>query len=80
MREIGAGDAESDLGRVLDWVAAGEEVVITRSGKAVARLLPPAIVADEPRVLEAIRAIRTMRKGAKLGGLGIKELIEEGRR
>jgi prevent-host-death family protein len=40
MREIGAFEARNKLGALLDWVAAGEEVLITRRGKAVARLVP----------------------------------------
>ena len=41
MKEIGAFEAKSKLGQLLDWVEAGEEVLITRRGKAVARLVPP---------------------------------------
>ena len=41
MREIGAFEAKSKLGQLLDWVEAGEEVVITRRGKVVAKLVPP---------------------------------------
>ena len=37
MREIGVLDAETKLGTLLDWVAKGEEIIITRHGKAVAR-------------------------------------------
>jgi len=41
MREIGAFEAKNRLGQLLDLVEQGEEVVITRRGKAVARLVPP---------------------------------------
>jgi prevent-host-death family protein len=37
MREIGAFEAKNKLGQLLDWVEAGEEVVITRRGRVVAR-------------------------------------------
>ena len=40
MREVGAFEAKNKLGTLLDWVASGEEVLITRHGKAVARLVP----------------------------------------
>ena len=79
MREIGAREAETNFGQLLDQVAAGEEVVITRSGKAVARLLPPDLASDAARVREAVAGIRAMRKGASLGGLKIKDLMNEGR-
>jgi prevent-host-death family protein len=42
MKEVGAFEAKSRLGQLLDWVEAGEEVVITRRGKVVARMVPPA--------------------------------------
>jgi prevent-host-death family protein len=41
MRQVGAFEAKSKLGQLLDWVEAGEEVIITRRGKAVARLTSP---------------------------------------
>ena len=40
MHEIGAFEAKNKLGTLLDWVENGEEVLITRRGKAVARLVP----------------------------------------
>ncbi len=40
MREIGAFEAKNKFGTLLDWVVKGEEVLITRHGKAVARLVP----------------------------------------
>lgn len=50
MREIGAFEAKSKLGQLLDWVEAGEEVVITRRGKVVAKLVPPPPGAAAPIV------------------------------
>jgi prevent-host-death family protein len=38
--EVGAFEAKNTLGSLLDRVAQGEEVVITRHGKPVARLVP----------------------------------------
>ena len=40
MIEVAAVEAENQLGSLLDRVENGEEVVITRHGKAVARLVP----------------------------------------
>ena len=80
MREIGAFEAKNRLGTLLDWVEEGEEIVITRRGKAVARLVPnnPGNNLDAARA--AAQAIRGMRKSATLGGLKIRDLIDEGRR
>ena len=40
MQEIGAFEAKNTLGSLLDRVETGEEIVITRHGKPVARLVP----------------------------------------
>jgi prevent-host-death family protein len=79
MREVGAFEAKNKLGQLLDWVEAGEEVIITRRGRIVARLVPPRPVIDQERAREAVAAIRKMRKGVRLRGLKIKDLIAEGR-
>jgi prevent-host-death family protein len=41
MREVGAFEAKNKLGRQLDLVGRGEEIIVTRHGKLVARLVPP---------------------------------------
>jgi len=40
MVEVGVHEAKTHLSRLLTRVAAGEDVVITRSGRPVARLVP----------------------------------------
>ena len=79
MKQVGAFEAKSRLGQLLDWVEAGEEVVITRRGKVVARLVPPSTAFDRERSRSAAQKIREMRKGVTLSGLRIKDLIDEGR-
>jgi len=79
MKEIGAFEAKTRLGQLLDWVEAGEEVVITRRGKVVARLVPPGMASNRERGQQAARRIREMRKGITLGGVRIKDLVTEGR-
>lgn len=79
MKEIGAFEAKSRFGQLLDWVEAGEEVVITRRGKIVARVMPPASAFDAATALAAADRIRTRRRGVTLGGLKIKDLVSEGR-
>jgi prevent-host-death family protein len=79
MRSIGAYDAKTHLPGLLDDVAKGEIITITKHGVAVAMLVPP------PRhptmsVGEAIAELEKARKGVTLGdALTIRELIEEGR-
>lgn len=80
MKEIGAFEAKTRLGQLLDWVEAGEEVVITRRGKPVARMVSPNRAFGLDRSQDAARRILNMRKGVRLGGVAIKDLIDEGRR
>jgi prevent-host-death family protein len=80
MREIGAFEAKNRLGHLLDLVEQGEEVVITRHGKAVARLVPPKTGFSRAEAREAVQRIREMSRGITLGGLRLKDLIDEGRR
>ena len=80
IREIGAFEAKNRLGQLLDLVEQGEEVVITRHGKAVARLVPPKTGFSRAEASEAAQRIREMSRGVTLGGLRLKDLIDEGRR
>ena len=80
MREVGAFEAKTKLGQLLDDVEAGEEIVITRRGRIVAKLVPPNSGFDRERATAAAQRIRAMRKGVMLGDLKIKDLISEGRR
>ena len=79
MREIGALEAKNKLGQLLDCVEAGEEIVITRRGRVVARLVPPRSAVDPDQARNAATAIRAMSGGVKLDGLKVKDLIDEGR-
>jgi prevent-host-death family protein len=65
MREIGAFEAKNKLGTLLDWVENGEEVLITRRGKAVARLVAATPGIDRSKAQEAARRIRA--RAVKLG-------------
>lgn len=79
MKEIGAFEAKNKFGQLLDWVEAGDEVVITRRGKVVARLVPPAASIDPEVALAAAARIRARRRGVTLGGSKLEDLVAEGR-
>lgn len=79
MITVGAFEAKTHLSTLLEKVSQGEEVVITRHGKPVARLVPVAI-ADRSRVDQSIAKLKALRKGIRLDGLSWKELRDEGRR
>lgn len=78
MKTIGAYEAKTHLSRLLEDVANGETIEITKHGKPVARLVPP-IGVEKADVDAAIAAIRVARAGVRLEGLSVRELIEEGR-
>ena len=80
MHEVGAFEAKNKLGTLLDWVDAGEEVLITRRGKAVARLVPAEPGFDRAKARRAADGLLEARRGITLGGLKIKDLVNEGRR
>ena len=79
MKEIGAFEAKNRL-QLLDLVEQGEEVVITRHGKAVARLVPPKTGFSRAEARQTVQSMREMSRGVTLGGLRLKDLIDEGRR
>ena len=47
-------DAKTNLSRLLDRAANGEEIVITRNGRPVAKLVP-AVAARKPRKLGVLK-------------------------
>lgn len=57
--EIGAFEAKNKLGMLLDRVECGEEIIITRHGKPVARLVPNATRIDKAQARAALGRIRT---------------------
>ncbi len=79
MRTIGAYEAKTHLARLLDDVAGGETITITRHGVPIAELRP-ARATGRRRPEEVIAAIRSARKGITLGTDSLRTLIDEGRR
>ncbi|HEY3623235.1 MAG TPA: type II toxin-antitoxin system prevent-host-death family antitoxin [Roseiarcus sp.] len=79
MRKIGAFEAKNRFGQLLDWVAAGETVAITRRGKVVAHLAPPGGAINIEAANAAVERIRARRRGVTLGGVKIAGLMAEGR-
>lgn len=78
MDVIGAYEAKTHLPRLLDDVAAGHSYTITKHGVPVAWLLPAGQAA--PRPDRVIRELREFRRGITTGGIGIRAMIEDGRR
>ena len=63
MERIGAYEAKTHLPRLLDRVARGESLTITRHGKPVARLVP--VSGDRDRAREAAARIVERRRHVK---------------
>ena len=78
MREIGAFEAKNKLGQLLDQVEHGEEITITRHGRPVAKLVPAGHGFDRDKARRAA-GLREASRGVVLGGLKIKDLVNEGR-
>jgi prevent-host-death family protein len=68
MQEIGAFEAKNKLGSLLDRVEDCEEIVITRHGKPVARLVPAAAGVDRTASRAAADRIRARARRLVRGG------------
>jgi prevent-host-death family protein len=79
MSSVGSFEAKTHFAALLDRVAKGETIEITRRGVPVARLVP-AGGGNRADLQKIAQEIREFRKGNRLGGLSIRRLIYEGRR
>ncbi|MFH0810847.1 MAG: type II toxin-antitoxin system prevent-host-death family antitoxin [Pseudomonadota bacterium] len=79
MDTVGVYEAKTHLTQLLERVAKGEKITITRHGVPVATLQPVDSAKKTP-VREVIDQLKRFRGGHRLDGLSIREMIEEGRR
>ncbi len=77
---VGSYEAKTHLPALLDRVVKGEEITITRHGVPIARLVPTTPVKRANDIRGTIDALKAFRKGNKLSGLSLRDLISEGRR
>jgi prevent-host-death family protein len=75
--EIGAFEAKNTLGTLLDRVQQGEEIVITRHGRPVARLIPNSGGIDRGQARAAAERIRARAAQLKAGPFDWKALKED---
>ena len=69
MKTVSAREANQSFSKLLGEAAGGEEVVITKRGKPVARLVPVGNRgSDEERQRAIERMVKRMRRGIDLGG------------
>lgn len=80
MTSISFYEARTHFSALLDQVARGKNILITRHGQPAAMLTPPPAEGKKD-VTDVIRAMKALRRGNKLGKrMSIRDLIEEGRR
>jgi len=84
MAKVTAFEAKTRFGELLERVAKGEEVVITRHDKPVARLVPEGAqrLDEVRRAVSGLRELQNRirrRSRAKLSDREVRSAIEEGR-
>ena len=75
---MGLFDAKTRLSELVEQVAnGGDDILITRRGKAVARLVP---IDESSEVERSLALLSAARESSKAGSGSLRELIDEGRR
>ena len=80
MHTVGAFDAKTHFAALLKQVEQGEEIVITKHGHPVAKLIAFTSQSNQETKKQAIQRIKEFGKDLKLEGLDWKTLRDEGRR
>jgi prevent-host-death family protein len=78
MATVGSFEAKTRLSELLERAEKGEQITITRRGVPVAVLGP--VRRPRRKSRSVLEEVREFRKGNRLGGISIRQLIEEGRR
>ena len=80
METIGVFEAKTEMADLLDRVAKGEKITITRHGIPAAVLVPVAETEARLSHGEIIEDMRSLRKRVKPDPMSVREMINEGRR
>lgn len=80
MASVGAFEAKTHLASLLDRVARGERITITRHGVPAAVLAPVAETEAKLSHKDIVEGMRELRRRIKPGNMSIKDMISEGRR
>ena len=80
MESIGAFEAKTHLAALLDRVAKGERITITRHGIPAALLVPVAEGEAKLSHKEIVAGMRALRQRVKPGKMSVREMVNEGRR
>jgi len=79
MGTVGAYEAKTHLSKLLERVARGERITITRHGTSVA-VLEPAEQAKRADPADVIARLKAFRSHHQLKGMSVRDMIKEGRR
>ena len=71
-REVQASEAKTHLPKLLDEVERGETIIITRHGRAIARIIPEAQLRQQ-EIDEAIEDIKKLRETT--GTVTVEEIL-----
>jgi prevent-host-death family protein len=79
---VGAYEAKTHLPKLLERVAKGETITITKHGKPIAELRPLSGLSQSDRVERAFARLRELRKGMPPDpdGWSLKDYVNYGRR
>ncbi len=80
MGAVGAFEAKTNLSALLDRVAKGETITITRHGVPAARLVPIQEPAHRLTHEEIVEGMRELRKRVKPDRMSVRQMVNEGRR
>jgi len=73
VKHVGIKQARQELPDLIDRAEAGEEIVITRQGKAVAKLIPA------PKPVKSLPSLTEFREGIGRAGTPAVQLLREER-
>lgn len=80
MDTVGAFEAKTHLSALLDRVAKGEKITITRHGIPAAVLMPVGEQGSKLSHKEIVQGLRELRKRVKPGKMSVRQMVNEGRR
>jgi prevent-host-death family protein len=80
METIGTFEAKTHLSSLLDRVAKGEKITITRHGVPAALLVPVGPAEQKLSHKEIVEGMRDLRRRVKRGRMSVRDMVNEGRR
>lgn len=79
MEMVGAFDAKTQVSALLDRVARGERITITRHGVPAAMLVPVGVAGPKLTHEEIVEGMRALRKRVKPDRISVREKVNDGR-